>query len=42
MKARRESRERRVELKKEIKHDCPTKMHFDDKKGRCVQDGLEN
>ena len=23
---------------KEAKHNCPTDMHFDDKKGRCVQD----
>jgi len=29
-------------MKKEVKHNCATKMHFDDKKGRCVIDGLEN
>ena len=29
-------------MKKEIKHDCPDQMHFDEKGGKCVQDGLEN
>ena len=42
MKARRELKERRTELKKEIKHDCPTDMIFSDKKGRCVNPNLEN
>ena len=39
MKARRESRERRTELKKEVKHNCPDQMHFDEKGGRCVKNG---
>jgi len=42
MKARRESRERRVELKKEIKHDCPDGLVYSNKKGKCINPHLED
>ena len=30
------------QMKKEVKPVCASHMHFSDKRGRCVIDGLEN